>query len=125
MGSAVCIDLTTALPWVVKRRAQKPDAARLTVAAEQAERLRIANARTRRELITVAEAQLIVHEACAYIVQACEAMPQRVSSDEHEQAKVRDECRALREGFAKCLEALATDEANREVGGGDRPSATH
>ncbi len=108
-GSAVRIDVQAAVQWIAGMRAKKPDAARTTVAHEQAERLRIANARARRELIPANEVQLVMHTMAAYMVQACDAMPQRISADESVQAAVRRECTTLRAGFADRLEALVAD----------------
>jgi phage terminase Nu1 subunit (DNA packaging protein) len=109
-GAEVRIDVARAVRWLIKRRAEKPDSALLRVASERAEHLRIKNARARRELIPVAEVQLAFHGAAAWLVQACEAMPQRVSSDEAVQAAVRNECRVLRDGFANYFEAFAGDD---------------
>jgi hypothetical protein len=106
-GAVVHLDLVKIAPWVAARRAAKADSARVTVSQEQAEKLRLANARSRREVILASEVQLMFHEATASMVQNCEAMPQRVSADPEVQAKVRDECRNLRSAFADRLEALS------------------
>jgi hypothetical protein len=120
----VVIDRVEADPWVATRRgAEKADSARTNVATEQAEKLRIANARSRRELILFQEVQFVFHEACATLVQGCEAMPQRVSPDPEVQCKVRDECRALRGQFAERLEALAGVKGDLPVGSRDSTPA--
>jgi hypothetical protein len=105
-GSTVKIDIAKAIPWVVTQRAKKPDSARLSVAHEQAEHLRIRNAERRRDVISVAAMRQQAMAACNDLRETLDAMPQRVSPDPLIQARVEDECRAARVTFAARLDIL-------------------
>ncbi|MGH9641098.1 MAG: hypothetical protein ACRD3Q_01605 [Terriglobales bacterium] len=122
-GAAVSLDLQRIAPWIATRRSAKPDAARVNVSAEQAEKLRLENAVRRGELLVASAMWAQVHEACASLVQVLAAMPQRVSTDAETQAKIAEECRSARDAFAGHLEALAERQAELAIGSGHRPRA--
>jgi phage terminase Nu1 subunit (DNA packaging protein) len=103
----VVIDLRKAAPWVAQQRgAEKASSARMSVAHETAERLRIANAEKRREVIAVAAMRQQAMAACNDLREVLEAMPQRVSPDVQIQERVADECRVARSAFASRLDIL-------------------
>jgi phage terminase Nu1 subunit (DNA packaging protein) len=108
-GSAMAIDVAASVKNLIAERAAKPDSARLTVANEQAERLRLSNAHRRGELMERSQVKSEVHAACASLVQALESTPQRCTVDDALQTKIREELHDARRAFAAKLEALAAD----------------
>jgi phage terminase Nu1 subunit (DNA packaging protein) len=113
--AGVQLDLTLIAPWVAARRAERPTAAAARLQREQADKLSLQNARTRRELIPVSEVQRALHKAAAALVLQCDALPSRIGGDPAVQAAVRREVHALRSAFADALEALGgTTDAQSE-----------
>jgi phage terminase Nu1 subunit (DNA packaging protein) len=113
-GAEVQIDLRKAAPWVAKRRTAKPDAARTTVANEQAERLRLANAEKRQELVSVSYMTRVMNETAAEISSRLDALPGRAAmaiANLNDPGEIREkllgETRAIRTAIADRLGELA------------------
>jgi hypothetical protein len=90
-----------------RERSSKLAEARLRHLEAQSKAVEQKNRERAGESVSLVEVERMFHEACAVLVQGCEAMPQRVSADPEIQVKVRDECRALRTLFADRLVELA------------------
>ena len=106
-GAAVAIDLRRALPWLITRRALKEGPARVGVAQQQAERLRISNRKARGELVEVTLVEEGLKAAVAGLLQDWDALAQRVTSDERLQTAIAAECREAQRRFSEALTKVA------------------
>jgi phage terminase Nu1 subunit (DNA packaging protein) len=108
-GTAIAVDLRRALPWLIKRRVAKEAPARVGVAHEQAERLRIQNKKARGELLDAHLVEEGLKAATAALLQDWDAVAQRCTSDGQLQTIIATELRAAQQRFADALAKIADD----------------
>jgi phage terminase Nu1 subunit (DNA packaging protein) len=121
-GAAVQIDVVRSLRNLLAERAAKPEAARVTVAHEQAETLRLKNAVTRGEYVKAAAVRQRNMGACAALVETFNALPQRCTSDPEIQQRIAEAILEARHAFADRLERLAEHDHDPDliISAGDR-----
>jgi hypothetical protein len=121
-GAAVQIDVVRSLRNLLAERAEKPESARVSVAHEQAERLRLKNAVTRGEYVKAEGVRQRNMGACAALVETLNALPQRCTSDPEVQQRIAEAILEAREAFAARLERLAEHDHDPDliVSAGDR-----
>jgi phage terminase Nu1 subunit (DNA packaging protein) len=114
-GKAVRIDPARALPWVVRRQSP-PGSARERVAAAQADALELANARRRGELVIRAQVLDVLDRLDRELEALHDALPARcvdyireTTSPALIRARLLEETRAVRAGYADAIERLGDD----------------
>ncbi len=79
-GKALTIDLDQALPWLIDNRGAAPGSERERLAKEQADKLALQNAQTRRELIRSEHVAWFVGEALAQLKELIMNLPGRLAT---------------------------------------------
>ncbi|TQE92777.1 MAG: hypothetical protein FKY71_19145 [Spiribacter salinus] len=79
-GKRIVIDLDQALPWLIDNRGAPPGSERERLAKEQADRLALANAQTRRELIRAEHVSWFLGEALGQLKQQVLGIPGRLAT---------------------------------------------
>ena len=115
-GNRIVIDLDRALPWLIDNRGAPPGSERERLAKEQADRLALQNAQTRRELVRADHVERTIGEALGLLKEQINGIPGRLAS---QLASVEDPamCRSLLMGesarilnsYKAALETLAQD----------------
>lgn len=113
-GKQLAVDLRRALPWVVARRDRKSTSQRERVAHEQADKLSLANAERRGQVILADQVRKVLLSMGTDLAARLDSLPGRVASELAmitEPAAIRArlliETRAIRAGFAEHVRELA------------------
>ena len=124
-GETRTINVREALPWVVANRTEKPGSERERLAKEQADKIAIENAQSRKELIKAQHVEDSIAEALANLTTQLDGLPGRMatplSSIEDPallRSKLQDEVRRIRITYAQHLAKLG--ELPSDMGAGQR-----
>lgn len=79
-GNRIVIDLDRALPWLVDNRGAPPGSERERLASEQANRLALANAQTRGELVRSEHVSNTIGEALGLLKEQVNGLPGRLAT---------------------------------------------
>ena len=79
-GNRIVIDLDRALPWLIDNRGAPPGSERERLAKEQADRLALQNAETRRELVRADHVSWFVGEALGQLKEQIMGLPGRLAT---------------------------------------------
>lgn len=120
-GETRKIHVRKALPWVVKNRTEKPGSERDRLAKEQADKVAIENAKSRKELIWAHHVEDCLAGANAALAADLDGLPGRMATTLADiedpalvRAKLLDETRRIRESYARQLSELV--DAERDNG---------
>lgn len=126
-GETRKINVRTALPWVVANRTEKPGSERDRLAKEQADKIAIENAQSRKELIKAQHVEDSIAEALANLATQLDGLPGRMattlSSIEDPalvRSKLQDEVRRIRVTYAQFLAELGQLSSDLVEGQRDR-----
>lgn len=126
-GNPFQINVREALPWVVANRTEKPGSERDRLAKEQADKIAIENAQSRKELIQAQHVEDSVAEALANLTTQLDGLPGRMatplSSIEDPalvRSKLQDEVRRIRFTYAESLAKLGELPGDLAAGKRDR-----
>jgi len=79
-GQRIEIDLDAALPWLIDNRGAPPGSERERLAKEQADRLALQNAETRRELVRAEHVERTIGEALGLLKEQINGIPGRLAT---------------------------------------------
>jgi len=112
-GETRKINVRKALPWVVANRTEKPGSERERLAKEQADKIAIENAQSRKELIKADHVQDSISEALANLTTQLDGLPGRMATPLASiedpalmRSKLQDEVRRIRVTYAQFLAEL-------------------
>lgn len=116
-GHRIEIDLDRALPWLIDNRGAPPGSERERLAKEQADKLALANAQTRRELVRSEHVEYTIGKALGALKQQINNLPGRLASkiaSIEDPALVRsvlmEESGRILESYKSALDKLASEE---------------
>lgn len=124
-GNPFNINVREALPWLAANRTEKPGSERDRLAKEQADKIAIENAQSRKELIKAQHVEDSIAEALANLATQLDGLPGRMatplSSIEDPalvRSKLQDEVRRIRITYSQQLAKLG--ELPSDLGAGQR-----